>query len=494
MPQFPSPGQNFPTFAISDGISGGVFLVDATATTNAVSQADLAAQATATMNVIALVQTATASQPMGTLARPMAGLSFPPGDGGSGSGTGYTNSIHPFTPNTNALWLGLKGVSNGVASLNLYAPTNTVITSVSNVYAIRFTTNLLSGWQVTEEVRLPYPLPRTNLIVVSFLLPTLDQNILFVRGMSWTGVTHGGNIVNDWWFWLFYGVTDLSDTNVDCQGRTLVYDYTNNLVPTGPLVITQQPASQMVLAGDTAVFDVAVEESGNYTSQWLFNGSPVINSIISTAAGTGIQNYSGDGGAATNASLHSPSGIAVDGVGNLFIADTGNNLIRKVSYVNFTSGTNQSSTLTIPDVQTNEAGDYQLVIANACGSATSSVATLIVGVEPVITREPVSQFLILGDNAEFAVTATGIPTPGYQWYFDSTAMAGANQCGPGLDEYCDQQPRVCGFRTGSGWRGRVIPHGNCPPRFPILRKKRQIHGCEYQIGGDAGQLPNIPGL
>ena len=95
MPQFPSPGQNFPTFAMSDGISGGVFLVDATATTNAVSQADLAAQATATMNVIALVQTATASQPMGTLARPMAGLSFPPGDGGSG--TGYTNSIHPFT-------------------------------------------------------------------------------------------------------------------------------------------------------------------------------------------------------------------------------------------------------------------------------------------------------------------------------------------------------------------------------------------------------------
>jgi len=55
------------------------------------------------------------------------------------------------------------------------------------------------------------------------------------------------------------------------------------------------------------------------------------NGIISTVAGTGIQGYSGDGGAATNARLSLPRGVAVDGDGNVFIADSGNSLIRKVN-------------------------------------------------------------------------------------------------------------------------------------------------------------------
>ena len=41
--------------------------------------------------------------------------------------------------------------------------------------------------------------------------------------------------------------------------------------------------------------------------------------------------YSGDGGPATYAALHRPWGIAVDAAGNLFIADAGNNVIRKVA-------------------------------------------------------------------------------------------------------------------------------------------------------------------
>lgn len=48
-------------------------------------------------------------------------------------------------------------------------------------------------------------------------------------------------------------------------------------------------------------------------------------------AGTGDQGFSGDGGAATSALLNTPKGIAVDGNGNLYIADTQNQRIRKVS-------------------------------------------------------------------------------------------------------------------------------------------------------------------
>ncbi|HEY1986261.1 MAG TPA: Ig-like domain repeat protein [Terracidiphilus sp.] len=53
--------------------------------------------------------------------------------------------------------------------------------------------------------------------------------------------------------------------------------------------------------------------------------------LISTVVGNGNALYSGDNGAAVNATLNTPSGIAIDGAGNLYIADTGNNVVRKVA-------------------------------------------------------------------------------------------------------------------------------------------------------------------
>ena len=56
---------------------------------------------------------------------------------------------------------------------------------------------------------------------------------------------------------------------------------------------------------------------------------------ITTVAGIGDSRYSGDRGPASEARLNSPANVAVDGSGNLYIADTGNHRIRKVD----TSGT-----------------------------------------------------------------------------------------------------------------------------------------------------------
>ncbi len=56
-----------------------------------------------------------------------------------------------------------------------------------------------------------------------------------------------------------------------------------------------------------------------------------LTGIISTIAGNGSPGYSGDGTAASTASLNHPSGLAIDGLGNLFIADVMNNCIRKIN-------------------------------------------------------------------------------------------------------------------------------------------------------------------
>ncbi len=54
---------------------------------------------------------------------------------------------------------------------------------------------------------------------------------------------------------------------------------------------------------------------------------------IATIAGTGMQTYSGDGGPAVSAGIGSPAGVALDGAGNLYFADTQNDVIRRIDAV-----------------------------------------------------------------------------------------------------------------------------------------------------------------
>ena len=52
---------------------------------------------------------------------------------------------------------------------------------------------------------------------------------------------------------------------------------------------------------------------------------------INTFAGTGIADYAGDGGPATSAALNGPQGLSADRYGNLYIADTNNSVVRRIS-------------------------------------------------------------------------------------------------------------------------------------------------------------------
>ena len=82
-------------------------------------------------------------------------------------------------------------------------------------------------------------------------------------------------------------------------------------------------------------WDVEVDEAGNlYISDWLYSRIRKVtanNGVITTVAGTGVAGFSGDGGPATSAALNSPTGLALDSQGNIYVADTGNHRIRKIN-------------------------------------------------------------------------------------------------------------------------------------------------------------------
>ncbi len=169
---------------------------------------------------------------------------------------------------------------------------------------------------------------------------------------------------------------------------------------------------------------VAVDASGNLFIADTWNNrirevDP--DGIITTVAGNGSLNYSGDGGQATSASLAGPSGVAVDASGNLFIADTGNFRIREVLL--FAS----QSTLTLCNITTNNAGNYTVIITNFYGSVTSSVASLMVRAED-LQITPATGFTASGyvggpfsiTNESFSLTNTG--TNSLNWTLVNTSV------------------------------------------------------------------------
>jgi YD repeat-containing protein len=135
------------------------------------------------------------------------------------------------------------------------------------------------------------------------------------------------------------------DVAVDAAGNIFIADYYNSRirkVDTRGIITTVAGNGYGSYSGDgglatkarlSYLHDVAVDAAGNiFIADYGNNRIRKVDAsgIITTVAGTGTSGYSGDGGPATEARLNYPDGIAVDAAGNIFIADYGNNRIREV--------------------------------------------------------------------------------------------------------------------------------------------------------------------
>jgi trimeric autotransporter adhesin len=174
--------------------------------------------------------------------------------------------------------------------------------------------------------------------------------ITTVAGLGPTGFTGAGTYGGDNGQATGASLSQPSGVAVDSSGRIYIGDTDNERIRmvSGGVISTIAGNGSTGFGGDGQLAvgamlntlngtgnDVAVDATDNtiYIADSGNNRVRKVDStgIITTVAGNGTSGYSGDGGLATSAELNDPSGVAVDKVGNLYIADTLNHRVRKVS-------------------------------------------------------------------------------------------------------------------------------------------------------------------
>lgn len=132
---------------------------------------------------------------------------------------------------------------------------------------------------------------------------------------------------------------------IDAEGNLYISDAGNHVIRkvTHGIITTIAGSGKSGYSGDggpatAATFfgahGIAVDKEGNVyiadSNYSVIRKVDAFTGIISTIAGTGVAGYSGDNGSATSAQLSNPWAVATDDEGNVYIADSGNSVIRMV--------------------------------------------------------------------------------------------------------------------------------------------------------------------
>jgi uncharacterized protein (TIGR03437 family) len=156
-------------------------------------------------------------------------------------------------------------------------------------------------------------------------------------------------------------------------------------------------------------YDVTIDSAGNlYVADFLNNRIRKINlttNVITTVAGIGTPGYSGDGGPATSAQLTLPTSMALDGAGNLYIADNGNSVVRRVSAAT--------------GVITTIAGNGKLVFNAETGTATG------VSVDPTRVAIDASGAIYITDRFNDRIRKMVVQVPTVMTISSGDAQSGA---------------------------------------------------------------------
>jgi hypothetical protein len=137
---------------------------------------------------------------------------------------------------------------------------------------------------------------------------------------------------------------------------------------------------------------------------------------ITTVAGAGGTGYAGDGGPATNANINNPTGLGVDFYGNVYVTGGASQTIRKIDF-------GRVPMLQLYNVTVTNAGNYDVIVSSSSGSVTSSIVSLTVFSPPSITAQPTSVAAPSGSTVNFNISVTNSPPFSYQWFTSSGRAA-----------------------------------------------------------------------
>lgn len=211
------------------------------------------------------------------------------------------------------------------------------------------------------------------------------QTISTVAGSTTTGYSGDGSAATA-------ATMDMPrGTAVDASGNIYIADANNRVirkVNTSGIISTFAGTGVMGYSGDGAAataakftlpVDVATDATGNVYI--VDNGSHnirMVNSagVISTVAGMpGMAGSSGDGAAATAAMLSAPQAVTLDATGNMYIADYGNNTIRKVTTAGIIS--TFAGTAGTPGYGGDAAAATAAKLNNPCGVAVDAITNRV---------------------------------------------------------------------------------------------------------------------
>ncbi len=222
------------------------------------------------------------------------------------------------------------------------------------------------------------------------------------------------------------------------------------------LVIITQPASQTNLIGQTGVFNVLAESPYPIGYQWQFNSNNIAGATNSSLVLTNLQRTDA-GSYGVIVSVTTSNGLGVLNSSNALLSVfypapiitqqptnvsviMGSNTMLSVTATSFLdmsfqwqlNGTDlvdggefsgsTNSTLRISGANTNDSGNYQVVVFDGELSTISAVAIVTVLTPPSITTQPTNLNITSPNAASFTIAANGTLPLAYQWYFNGTPL------------------------------------------------------------------------